>query len=289
MKVAHVLKVKSLANLGVVLAFLVLGASCGDPDDDGEQSSSVSAMLKSTKLSSTGLRLSTGVTLTNVTGLADSVGLALSANNVCGFNVWGANGQTSRAGTEGRSYEQYDLKTPVSWTSKGAGMQGECDSGQVMQIESYFVYMDLHMTVNSSSKKIRIYMGEESPAKAGDLMIEVSGVWNWLDTASGELVPVSSTRPNTPKRFTLPKEIPWFDNNGTEKIIMMEYRINPDKNDYTVTKNTSRIDIDIDFSAANISVSDTSSDAKVLETVSLPFLTSSLLTASLAITEGGEE
>jgi hypothetical protein len=256
---------------------LIFCIQCDDPKDEDSSGKQVSAKLISSNLS-TALRLQSQVTLTNVTGLADSVGLNFSASdtgNTCGFNVWAADSQTSKSGLEGRTYESFDLGDPVSWESLGAGLQGECDSATVSQVESYFMYIDLHLTVGSFAKVIRLYLGQQAPFEAGDLALVDGSDLYWYDQTAGNLVLSTAGRPTNPRTFTLSKEVPWFDNNGTEKIIMHEFRIAVDRNDYQVTKETGHVTIDIDFTNSGISVSDTSSDGSLLSTITLPFLDTS--------------
>lgn len=277
---------------GAVFILLLLGmTACDRSDDKKEQGKPTSARLRSSKLNAAGLMINQSVVLTNVTGMADSVGLNFSqtsGSSACGFNVWSANSQTGRSGMEGRSYEEYNLASPVTWKSQGAGLQGDCESATVAQIESYFTYMDLHMTVNGSAKIVRAYMSQQLPFEAGDLVIKNGSDLSWYDSEAEVLIPSTSERPAKPARFNLTKEVPWYDNNGTQKIIMMEFRINADQG-YIVDKNTGFVEIDVDFSKAGISAADTSSDAGLLSTISLPFLEpgggSGLLSASLTVSE----
>ena len=64
---------------------------------------------------------------------------------------------------EGRTYEAFDLGDPTSWSSLGWGLQGECDSIKVWQVESYFVYMDLKLSVAGTEKTVRAYMSQQAP------------------------------------------------------------------------------------------------------------------------------
>ncbi|MEZ4743045.1 MAG: hypothetical protein R3B45_11445 [Bdellovibrionota bacterium] len=278
----------------ILSLFLVCPLNACNSDKKEELSSKqVSAVLKSSTLNSIALKLTESATLTNVTGLADSIGLNFSqsdSGNTCGFNVWSADSQTTRSGLEGRTYEQFDLGDPVSWTSLGAGLQGECESAIVSQVESYFMYIDLHIAVNGKNKIIRVYMGQQAPFEAGDIVLKNGAILSWYDTDQDILVVSSEKRPTNPATVDLGKEIPWYDNNGSEKIIMMEFRIDTDKNDYSVTKNTGHIIVDVDFANSGIQVTDTSDDKSILKTLSLPFLDASkggsgLLKASLKISD----
>jgi hypothetical protein len=269
---------------------LTVFACEGHKKDDGHSGKSVSAVLKSSKLLlHGGMRLAETVALTNVTGLADSIGLNFTEDLSCGFNVWAADSQTTRSGKEGRTYEEFDLGDPVSWTSLGAGLQGECESAEVAQIESYFVYMDLHLSVSGENKIVRVYMGQSLPFEASDIVLKQGESLSWFDETSEQLVPSSSPRPQSPATFELAKEVPWFDNNGTEKIILMEFRINTDKAGYTVTANSGHVEVDVDFTNSGISVGDGSTDEALLKTIELPFLNpqehQNLLVAGLTISE----
>src|SRR5690606_7872604 len=206
--------------------------------------------------------------------------------NGCGFNVWAADGQDSRAGMEGRTTEPFNLGDPTSWSSLGWGLQGDCDSITVWQVESYFAYMDLEVSVNGASKVIRAYMSQQAPFEAGDIVLNKGGTLYWYDTASDTLVVSTEDRPEQPARFDLQKEVPWYDNNGTQKIIMMEFRIDVDKTDYVVTKKTGHVDVDVDFTNSGLTIADTSSDEAIMKTISLPFLEAGdLLQAALTISE----
>lgn len=282
--------------LFILCVFYAL-TSCDHPKDDGGSSSKqVSAKLISSKLSSNNLNLASDAVLTNVTGLADSIGLSFSSSNtgnVCGFNIWAADSQTSRSGKEGRSYEEFDLGDPISWTSMGAGMQGECDTATVSQIETYFVYIDLHITVSGERKVVRAYMGQQAPFEAGDLALIDGSMQYWYDKDSELMIASTQARPSNPATFDLSKEVPWYDNNGTEKIILLEFRIEPDKRDYQVSSSTGHVIVDIDFTNSGLSISDTSSDGAILDSIELPFLNtasySSLLTASITSFENRPE
>ncbi|MFK7872529.1 MAG: hypothetical protein AB8C84_05075 [Oligoflexales bacterium] len=269
------------------VCFLLWVIGCDDPHK--EEIGSVTAELKSTKLSSQSLALADGVVLKNITGLADSLGFNFTEDLACGFNVWGADSQTTKSGLEGRSYEKFNLGDPVSWESIGGGLQGDCDSAVVAQVESYFVYMDLHLTVDGVEKTVRAYMGQQAPFEAGDIVLKNGEILSWYDKDAEALVPSSVARPANPARFVLTKEVPWYDNNGTEKIVMMEFRMNTDVSTYTVTKQTGHVVIDVDFTNSGLSIPDTSDDASLLKTIQLPFLETdnynSLLIASLTLFE----
>lgn len=263
-------------------------SACDDPGDDNKNSGkATTAKLISSKLGGSGLKLNESVTLNNVTGLADSLGLNFTEDLPCGFHLWGANGQTSKSGLEGRSYEEFNLGDPLTWSSTGEGLQGDCESATVAQVESYFLYIDLHLSVGSEEKVIRVYLGDLDPFKAGDVALVDGSTLYWLDNDAMELVASTSTRPNEPKQITLPKEIPWYDNNGTEKIIMQEFRISV-SGTHQVTKDTGHVTVDLDFSRAGISVGSASSDIELMNTMRIPLFSSSNttpITAELEILE----
>ena len=270
-----------------MIVFILILASCDDPGEDKNSGKGTTAKLISSKLGGTGLKLNASVTLNNVTGLADSLGFNFTEDLPCGFHLWGANGQTSKSGLEGRSYEEFNLGEPLTWSSKGEGLQGDCESATVAQVESYFMYIDLKLTVEGEPKVVRVYLGDLDPFKAGDLALVDGTNLFWFDRSAEQLVASSSSRPSNPKRIALPKEIPWYDNNGTEKIIMQEFRINV-VGTHQVTKTTGHVTVDLDFSGAGISVSNASSDIELMDTISIPLFNSNNdtpITAELQVLE----
>ena len=173
----------------------------------------------------------------------------------------------------------------------GWGLQGECDSITVWHVETYFRYLDLEISVDGETKTIRAYTSKSAPFEAGDLALKDGDTLSWYDEDAEALVASTSTRPTNVAKADLAKTIPWYDENGTIEVVMMDFRFNVDRTDYSVTPSTGHVNIDIDFANSGLAISDTSSDEKIMETISLPFLetdpstSNALLTATLTISE----
>jgi hypothetical protein len=247
---------------------------CDDPKDDENKGGSVSAKLISSTFASAPLQLAAGLNLVNVTGKADSILLSgESDGGACGFRLWSAFSDSGKSGLEGRQLEAFDLGDPVSWSSLGAGLQGDCNSITVWTVEAYFMYTDLHLAVDGSDKVVRVYTGEQSPFMAGDLAFVEDQKLSWYDEDSDALVESTEDRPANPRTVDV-GEVPWFDNNGTEKIVMRDLRIEVDKSADTVNADTGHVLVDVDFGDSSIAASDFSDDLALMKTLSLPFLES---------------
>ncbi len=215
-------------------------------------------------------------TLTNITGVADSL-LVLTTEDYCGFSAWSAKSQRGGVALSGREYEPFNLATPEDWTSTGTGIRSGCAGGTIIGLEAYFAYMDLAITVSSVAYDVRVAMGTSGVYQAGDVLVKVSGVFNWIDSASTTLTPVTGTRPSSPYQYAAVKDfVPFLDggnNDGKQTVL--------DKLSMTVSDATklirldstiSKVVVNVDFSTAVLTVTDTTSAATVAKTLSVQFL-----------------
>jgi|GEM_PF-1968920 len=215
---------------GLVLAL----TGCGDKDRGAPSSLyDVVARLQSSTLASTQLRAwlagqaslesvlgsaflgpQTAATLVNIDGMADSF-LIYTDENGCAFNLWRSNGTTGAVGLDTSTPQAFDLKDPESWTASKGGLRDICNGGASQWAGMIFHYMDFHISANSSTKVVRLIMGDataefkatrDSATRVfyrGDLIVKDEGAedstFAWADS-SGTAYPVSGARPTNPIR-----------------------------------------------------------------------------------------
>jgi len=213
-------------------------------------------------------------TLNNVTGKADSLAVLTTENN-CAFVAWAAESQRGPIATANRSIEAFDLGDPVSWTSTGSGIRDICSGGTITGIEAYFGYMDLDITVSSTNYIVRIAMGKVGNYEAGDVLVKVSDVFNWIDSGSTALTPETSTRPATPYQYAAISDFePFVDGGQSVETVLDKVAMSVDDATKAITldNKTSKVVVTVDFTTASLTVTDPTSAATVAKTLAVQFL-----------------
>lgn len=246
----------------------------------------VAAMtLKSTQLvSSSGGRLRSSqaqtvtrgaaVTVTNISGMVDSVFFPASASVACGFS-WQANRQTGSIGVAGRTYQGFDLAGAKEWEAVDSGEA--CASGQSDSIGILASYLDLDLTVDGESKVVRIAMGDSGVYKQGDLLIQQGTDFYWATSDGASLVIETETRPDAPAQLLEVAQAGRFVNKQgqTTVLALIKVGIVDSYGQWSMidlAKKISKISIDFDLSEPGIEIVDPSSDVLILASFSARFL-----------------
>jgi hypothetical protein len=257
----------------------------GEPEGGGKPTK---AVLKSSNFAKKALVLTPPpphflgetVTLSNITGMADSV-LVLTSEDYCGFSVWSANSQRGPVATEGRAYESFNLGDPTNWTSTGTGLRDGCKGGQTQSVEAYFAFIDFHLALGTEKKVIRVFTGDHEKAKAGDVLIKTENGFSWVNAEGTQLFPDTDARPDSAHQLSYLKgKIP-FNDGGTKTILSKLPMTLASGSSPEMNPDIEKVVIDTDFTNAGIKISDSSSDARMASTFDAKFLDTNAFTPAL--------
>jgi len=210
------------------------------------------------------------IVLKNITGQIDSVVFPINEFQNCGYVVYQANGQTGLIGAPGRTYEAFDLSSPPTWYYNKGDLK--CSGGTSSRFNILAAYLDILFTIDGTEKTIRVALGNYNKYKLGDVLIKSGESFNWVDPPGTTLTSDSNERPSNVAQISgiasssIPEgkilasmNIGVVDSNGaTAKIALSE--------------STIKVIIDVKLKPHGISISDSSTNAKIASTFTMSAL-----------------
>ena len=156
-----------------------------------------------------------------------------------------------------------------------------------MSGEAYFSYVDLHLEYNAGADDIvvRVAMGQTDVYEAGDVLVNTGAGFNWVSNVGSTLTPVTSTRPGDAEQYAdLASFTPFYDGGSSDLTVLDKLALDTDlaSEALSVSQDTKKLVVDVDFSAAGVTASDTSSAATIAQTIDIPFFASGSLSSVTA-------